>query len=150
MNAWLLTWEGTCGPALIGDKKIVAIISARKSSNVIEEMVDILYRRSVDSASGMAFLANKRRKREDLYKHIYSQPSRLFYGHNPCIYARAVSNLKIERDEARQEEIIRWTEPPYLEVKQVGTLPVEVEPASEKELVRSLRPLSFDLYECEG
>jgi hypothetical protein len=149
MNAWLLTWEGTCGPALIVDKKIVAIISSRRSSSAVEEIVDILYRRSVDSAFDMSFLANKRKQREKQYKHIHSQPSRFFYGHNPCIYARIVFNLKVERNELLQMEHVQWTEPAYLQIERPGTLPTEVEPAREKELVRTLRPLSLDIYECE-
>jgi hypothetical protein len=30
VNAWLLTWEGTEGPALAPDKKVVAILSSRR------------------------------------------------------------------------------------------------------------------------
>ena len=50
MNAWLLTWEGTEGPALLPDKKIIAILASRKLDRSILDLVDILYRRSVDSA----------------------------------------------------------------------------------------------------
>ena len=150
MKAWLLTWEGTYGPALVADKKIVAIISSSRSSNVIEDMVDILYSRSVDSAYDMAFLANKRGERKSEYKHSYSQPHRLFYGRNPCIYARIVSDLKVERDEDRKIECVRWIEPPYRRIEKPGALPIEVEPASEKKLIRTFAPLSLDIYEGES
>jgi len=54
MNAWLLTWEGTCGPAINGKKKIVAILSAKRSSSFVEDLIDVLYCRSVDTANDMA------------------------------------------------------------------------------------------------
>jgi hypothetical protein len=152
MNVWLLTWEGNRGPALVESEKIIAIISARLSSKAIEDIVDILYRRSTGSAYDMAFLANKRKHRNDQYRHISSQPERFFYGASYlCIYARKVENFKVERDKTKQIECIRWTELPYLQVEEPGTLPKEVEPAIEKELVRTLdEPLSFDIYKREA
>jgi hypothetical protein len=150
MNAWILTWEGTSGPALVPEKKIVAIISARRKASTIAEMVDLLYCRAVDSAHDMAVSANKRRLRDNQYQHQYSKPHRLFYGRNPCIYARVVSNLTVERDEGRGVERIRWTDPPYLRVVNSGEMPVEVEPAIDREVVRLLRPLSLDVYGHEA
>ena len=150
MKAWLLTWEGTSGPALAPERKIVAIISARRSSSTIEEIADLLYCRSVDSAYDAAFLANKRSLREYQYRHLYSNSARIFYGRNPCIYARLVSNFMVERDEARKVERVRWTEPPYIRIERQGALPVEIEPESEQELVRALEPLSLDIYGREG
>jgi hypothetical protein len=47
MNAWLLTWEGTEGPALVADRKIVAILSARKSEGAVAELVRVLYCRTI-------------------------------------------------------------------------------------------------------
>ncbi len=149
MNAWLLTWEGTTGPALMPERKIVAIVSARRKSKAIEEFVDLIYSRSVDSAYDMALFANKRKARERAYKHIYSTPSRLFYGRNPCIFARIVSNLAVKRDETAGVERISWTDPPYLRVETPGALPVEAEAAKERHVVRQIRPLSGDIYERE-
>lgn len=146
MNAWLLTWEGTSGPAILANKKIVAIISARRASSTIEKMVDLLYCRSVDSAYDMAFMAYKGKQRAGQYKLLCSTPGRIFYGRNPCIYARVVSNLRIERDETRKEERVQWTEPPYRQFVQPGYVLVEVEPPYEQELVRALEPLSLDVY----
>jgi len=48
LNAWLLTWEGTTGPAIVPDKKIVAILSSRKSSTVIADIVALFYCHNVD------------------------------------------------------------------------------------------------------
>ncbi|MBD2072342.1 hypothetical protein H6F86_00135 [Phormidium sp. FACHB-592] len=150
MNAWLLTWEGTEGPAVVPDKKIVAIISGRLSSKTIEEVVDILYRRSIGPAYDMASLANKRKQREDEYRLIYSQSNRFFYGRSAlCIYARKVFNLKVERDESHQVERVRWTEFAYLQMKEPETMPQEVEPATEKELLRKLNePLALDILDA--
>lgn len=149
MNAWLLTWEGTAGPALIPENKIVAILSSRRKSTVIEEFVDLIYSRSVDSAYDMALFANKRKARQHAYKHTYSTSMRLFYGRNPCIFARVVCDLTVQRDETREIERIRWTDSPYLRIETPGALPIEAAPAIERELVRRIRPLSRDIYERE-
>ena len=147
MNAWILTWEGTTGPALVPDEKILAILSSRRSSGAVTGIVDTLYCRSVDSAFDMALLANKRRQREYQYKHLRSTIHRIFYGRNPCIFARVVSNLKIERDDARKVELIRWTELPVFQNAESGSTLVQVEPSRECQLVRSLKPLAHDIYE---
>jgi hypothetical protein len=149
MNAWLLTWEGTSGPAVAPDKKIVAIVSARLSPKKIEEFADLLYSRSVDSAYDMARSANTRKARIRAQKHMYSTPSRLFYGQNPCIFARVVSDLTIDRDEEAGVERVSWVDPPYYRVPEPGALPVEAEPAKKRQLVRPIRPLSRDLYDRE-
>lgn len=104
LNAWLLTWEGTVGPAINPDKKIIAITDARRSERFIEALVDVLYSRSVDSAYDMAFMANKRNQREAQYRHINTYPSRILYGRTPCIYARRVSNLTVQWDEETSKE----------------------------------------------
>jgi len=98
----------------------------------------------------MARLANKRKERKRQYMHGYSSPNRFFYGQTPCIFARIVSNLKVERDDGQRIECIRWTEPAYLRVETPGALPVEVEPASEKELKRAMNPLSQDILRGHG
>jgi hypothetical protein len=112
MNAWLLTWEGTTGPALVPDKKIIAILSSRRSADAIADIVDVIYCRYVHSAYDMAYLANKRKQRERDYCHLYSTSSRLFYGRVPSIFARQVTNLKIEQDLTDNCEILRWRELP--------------------------------------
>ncbi len=147
MNAWLLTWEGTSGPALVPDKKILAILSSRRSSSVVADFVDTLYCRSVDSAYDMALLANKRKVREHQYRHTRSSLNRIFYGRNPCIFARVVINLKVERVESQCIERIRWTEQAvYINAKS-GSGIEKLEPERECEHIRSLKPLALDIYE---
>lgn len=147
LNAWLLTWEGTSGPATRPDKKIVAIIDARRSDAFIASLVDVLYCRSVDSAYDMAFMANKRQLRDRQYRHTNTYPSRILFGRLPCIYARRVCNLTVVWDEAMGKEHIRWTEPAIFGNAKTGSSVVEIVPPREFEHVRSHNPLALDVYE---
>lgn len=150
MNAWLLTWEGTSGPALEPDQKIIAILSSRRAPAAVADLVDTLYCRSVDSAYDMVLLANKRKVREHQYMHLGSTFNRFLYGRNPCIFARVVSDLKIERNEAQGTEFTTWIELPIFQNAPTGSTPVEVEPARKCQLVRRLRPLSYDIHAREA
>ncbi len=150
MNAWLLTWEGTEGPARTPDKKVVAILSSRRSATLIADLVEVLYCRSVDSAYDMAFLANKRRVRERQYRHMYSTSSRLFYGRNPCIFARRVTNLTVERDNGHNTELLRWTELAIFQNAKSGSGIVQVEPQRDCQHLRAFGPLTLDIYEREA
>lgn len=147
MNAWLLTWEGTAGPAVMPDKKIIAILSSRRSTAAIADLVDVLYCRSVDSAYDMAFMTNKRTQRKSKYRHLYSTSSRLFYGRNPCIFARQVTDLRIEQDFDSKSELLSWRELPVYQNAPSGSGIVELYPAEECEHRRSLGTLSLDLQE---
>lgn len=121
----------------------------RSFSWFVDQPRDTLYCRSVDSAYNMALVANKRKLREHQYRHLRSTLRRFFYGRNPCIFARVVSDLHVERDEDQKTEVIRWTELPIFENARSGSTPVQVEPARECQLVRTLGPLSNDIYERE-
>lgn len=113
VNAWLLTWEGTSGPALVPDKKIIAILSSRRSAVVIADIVDVLYCRCVDSAFDMVSEANKRKQREREYRHFSSASNRLIFGRYPCwIFAQKVTNFRIERNLQSNSELLRWRELP--------------------------------------
>ena len=147
MNAWILTWEGTVGPAIGPDNKILAILSSRRSSSAIMDIVDTLYCRSVDSAHDMALNMNKRKQRIAEYKHLGSMPSRFFYGRNPCIFARLVTDLTVSRDEVQRQELIRWTDPAVFGNADFGSGVKEIYPSREYEVLRSLRPLAFDIYD---
>ena len=144
VNAWLLTWEGTSGPALDPDRKIIAILDARRSDSFVEDLVDVIYSRSHSSAYDMAFMVNKRHQRDRQYKHVAAYPSRVLYGHLPCIFARRVVNLTINLDTDKQTEHLRWTEPPVYGNAPIGAGVVEFVAARELEHTRSARPLSRD------
>lgn len=141
MNAWILTWEGTEGPANIPKLKLIAILSAKKNTNTVKDMISLIYSRNICSAKEMAFYANKQDEQQRHYNHMYSTSTRIFYGHNPCIFARIVSGLSIEHDDTNQEERIRWIEPAYMKIETSGTPPIAVEPDKACELVRPICPL---------
>lgn len=146
MNAWVLTWEGTTGPAVEPDTKIVAILSSRKSSRSVEELIDVLYCRSIYSAHDSMMTANKKKERQSQFKAIFSQPSRMFYGRNPCIFARVVIDLTVTRDERERKEVVRWIDPAVFGNADSGSGVKEIYPSRECEVVRALRPLSLDIY----
>ena len=147
LNAWLLTWVGTSGPAIDPDKKVIAIVDARRSESFIEDLVDVLYCRSVDSAYHMAFMANKRGQRAKQYRHMNTYPGHILYGRRPCIFARRVCNLTILWDEGKRTEHLRWTELAIFGNARSGSGVVEIVPAQEGEHSRSTEPLSLDIYD---
>lgn len=146
MNAWLLTWEGTEGPAVQPDRKLLAILSSRCSSSTIETLVDTLYCRSISSAYDMAAMANKRKLRTQQYKATFSTLNRIFYGHNPCIFARRVCNLTIKRNEKMQTELIEWIDLAGYENAETGNSVLEAYPEKSQSIQRALKPLALDIY----
>lgn len=131
----------------MSDNNILAIISSRRSSSFIRDLVDVLYSRSVDSAYDMATRANKRKQRDREWKATFSTSNRLFYGRNPMIFARLVTDLKVVRNESQGTETVSWTDPPYLKIEKPGDLPVVADPERDCELVRQINvPLSGDMY----
>src|ERR1044072_8549774 len=115
MNAWLLTWEGT-GSNVTADNNIVAIVSARRSTSFIEDLVEVLYCRTADSAYDAARGANKKRERRRQFRATFSANDRIFYARNPFFFARRVSKLGVVQNEAQGTETVTWLEPPYLKI----------------------------------
>ncbi len=150
LNAWLLTWEGTTGPAVNSERKIIAIIDARRSESFVEGLIDVLYSRFVDSAYDMAFMANKRKQREAHYRHLNTYPGRILYGRRPSIYARRVNTLTIQWDEDTGEEQLSWVEPAIYGNAKTGAGVREIVPATSHKHSRSYGVLSHDLYEGEA
>ena len=148
VNAWLLTWEGTSGPAIDPDKKIIAILDARRSESFVEDLVDVIYSRSHSSAYDMAFMANKRHQRDSQYKHLACYPSHVLYGHLPCIFARRIVNLTITLNIDENIEHLRWTEPPVFGNATVGAGVMEILAAQNFEHTRTAIPLSRDRTEA--
>ena len=140
MNAWLLTWEGTTGAAVRPEDKIVAILSSRSSTPV--GVVQAIYHRSVDTAHEMSRTANKGKVRAQRYEHIQSTTSRYFYGTNPCIFARKVTDLTANKDEVRGSETIRWTELAVFVNADRGSEIKEKWPSKQCEHTRPLIPLA--------
>lgn len=145
-NAWLLTWEGTEGPALTTNEKIIAVLSGRKSESFIRDIVDVLYTRCYWRAYGQAMHANKRKDRESQFRHVHAYPGHIHYGKNPWIFGRRVEGLEIERDEHGQLEHLSWTEPAVYGNADKGAGVKEIQPAEKRSLTRALVPLSAELY----
>jgi len=147
MNAWLLTWEGTAS-TVVSDNKIVAIVSSLRSSSTVEDLVDVLYCRTVDSAYDAVRTVNRKKKqRHRELKATFSTMDRIFYGRGPLIFARRVFNLKVVRNEANGTEIISWTDPPCLRIEKAGGRPVVADPERHCQIVRRINaPLSRDLH----
>ena len=146
MNAWLLTWEGTRGPAMSPDNQIVAILSGRLSTKSVEPIVDVLYTRCALTADELTYLAHKRKDRQRQFKNPGTSPDRFIYGHNPWIYARRVTDLVVERDENQGLEHVSWTDPPEWAVREPGTMPVQIRSAIPKQLTRTLQPIVAEIY----
>lgn len=149
MNAWLLTWEGT-EPKIIfdNDNKIVTILSGRTSATSVEFIVSVLYTRCLWTAGDIGHFANRRKEREKHYKPIYADHRRgFYYGSNPWIYARKVTDFVVEKDEEEGLEHISWKEPPDLKQDSAGR-PIGFEPGDPRELTRALEPLSVEIYPC--
>ena len=113
MKAWLLTWQWYDSGR---SEKLVAIISSRRSEKHIREIVELLVMASEYNAADMAFFANKRKESQYQAKSSIringvSHGERLICGHDPLLYARKVSSLKIKRDNDTGEEVVSWREP---------------------------------------
>ena len=139
MNAWLLTWEGTAGAAVCPEEKIIAILSSCISTPV--GLVQAIYHRSVDTAYDMSHTANKSKARAQRYGNIQSTSSRYFYGANPCIFARKVTDLSVHKDEAHGCETTRWVELAVFVNADHGSGIKEQWPAKQCEHTRPLIPL---------
>lgn len=150
LNAWLLTWEGLSGPAVDPDRKIIAIVDGRRSEAFIEDLVDVLYSRSVDSAYDMAFMANKRKQRERQYRHIGTYPGQVLYGRLPFIFARRVVDLTVQWDEEAGRELLSWVEPAIYGNAESGAGVREIVAAASHSHTRSHGVLTHDLYQGEA
>lgn len=139
MNAWLLTWEGTAGAAVRPEEKIVAILSSRLSTPV--GLVQAIYHRSVDTAYEMSNTANRGKARAQRFENIQSTSSRYFYGANPCIFARKVTDFSVHKDDVHGCETIRWVEPAVFVNADLGSGIEERWPERECEHTRLLIPL---------
>lgn len=144
MQAWLLTWEGTSA-RITAETKLIAIVSSRRSMSSIRDFVDILYSHTCDTAYLAARNANRRRERRTNLTLSGGIGERFFFGENPKIFARRVTELTIRRDDSAQVEIVSWMDPPYLKVERVGELPVVADPARRCRLVR---PIHASLGTC--
>ena len=146
-NAWLLTWIGTNELSQDQDRQIIAIMPSKTSSSKIHNLVVFLYRRSVNTAFGMASSGGKRSSNGSDYSHRDNAVHRVFYGQNPWVFARLVGNLRVEYEDNCDVEHVYWTELAYMRPDKPGAMPTVVTAASEEHIVRKVRQLLFDIFQ---
>lgn len=128
--------SGTVRP----EEKIIAILSSRLSTPI--GLVQAFYHRSVDTAYEMSCTANKSKVRAKRYEHTQRTSTRYFYGTNPCIFARKVTDLSVYKDEAHCREVIRRIEPAVFVNADHGGGIKEKWPPKQCEHTRPLIPLA--------
>lgn len=115
MKAWLVTWQWIGDHAQVGDP-LVAILSSRKSDRAVSEFVEQYYLMASATAGEMAYYMNRRRKlphkaRTPEIINEIPHGGRIRCGADPYIYARLVTDLRIEELDDEDVEIITWREP---------------------------------------
>jgi hypothetical protein len=100
-SAWLVTWEGTSsGP----DDPIAAILNYRLSASSVRDFVELLYASLTYSPRDKLLLAKD--PKTNPYPATMTRFQNIHCGHNPHLYARLVSGLKVT------DGAPTWTEPP--------------------------------------
>ncbi len=108
MKAWLVTWDWMSNQAIVADH-IAAILSPRWSIQRVAHTVEFLYIKRTACASDMAAYA--RRPTSHPYRVEGDFNGRMSCGHNPWLFARLVSDLKVSADPKTGLETITWMEP---------------------------------------
>lgn len=127
MKAWLVTWDWCGRDAAVADR-VAAVLPFQYSDRRVGEIVQLLYLLATSDLSELADYA--RRPSQIPYKPrvgqmINSVPhgDRVICGHNPWLYARRVTDLRVWREPETDREVIEWTEPQtfrWMDEHQVG------------------------------
>ena len=102
MNAWLITWE-SANMNIPQSEKVAAILSSRKSSEQVRDLIEFLYCNATGSLSERAGFARNRRTWP--YKAQWGTVGRvpinfeIYCGHNPHLFARKVRSLEVVESE---------------------------------------------------
>ena len=116
MKAWLVTWEAAGDAAEVADK-VAAVISARRSRGHVAECVAFLY--SLLSYYPVELLEYARQPSRNPYPVRAAGPW-IVCGHNPHLYARLVSKIKVKQDRETGLDTISWVEPDRYEMTEEG------------------------------
>lgn len=114
MSAWLATWEHF-GEHARPPGRIAAVFNPRWSASRVQEHLELLYVRHAYTLSEQLRYANNRRFNP--YPAQFANPhgipfgDRLTCGHNPFLYARLVSNLRLV-GKLEDEASLTWDERP--------------------------------------
>ena len=98
-TAWLVTWEGTKPPA----ERVVAVLNYRFSDTKVRQIVEVLYAALTYTESDKLLSA---KPRQNPYPAKLTHFERIDCGHNPFLYARRVSQVRMEAGK------LVWIEPP--------------------------------------
>lgn len=100
-KAWLITWESNGERIIPNNKKIISIRNSNISSENIKEFIEYYYASIAYSPLEMVEKFKKAKGNFNPYPAKYGSingveyTGRITCGHNPYIFARIVSNLKI-------------------------------------------------------
>jgi hypothetical protein len=117
MNAWLITWEWK-GEHAKRENPLIAIFSYRKGENFVRKFVEEIYLMKTSTVEKKVHWANRSKarpykaKKEIIAKNDVPHDMGIICGHNPFIYARKVSDLKVVRDPENEVEELSWKESP--------------------------------------
>jgi hypothetical protein len=115
---WLVTWEWRDDSKKVPDP-LIAVFSTRKSADQITEYVERHYAMSSCTAREFIRYVNRPFCKASTSEKINDVPhgERIRCGNNPWIYARIVTDLKIEWSPDQNLEILTWQEPPIFRWK---------------------------------
>lgn len=151
MKAWIVTWEWCGRTAAVADK-IAAVLPPQYSDRRVADIVQLLYNLATSELSELAAYA--KRPGQIPYKPrvgqvINSVPhsDRVTCGHNPWLYARRVTGVRVWQEPEIDIEVIEWTEPQTFRWKDERQMSIEVASQGMREQVRrSMQgPLRNDL-----
>jgi hypothetical protein len=104
-RAWLITWVGSN----THNDPPVAILNPNRGSASIRDMVELLY--STHYYSPAQKLAFAKSPSQNPHRATVGEFQRITCGHNPCLFARIVTNIGLNDDDD-----LEWTEPPPVDV----------------------------------
>ena len=111
MKAWLITWDWTGDAAAVADV-VVGVLNPRWGDRRVADIVEFLYSNATADISELSHYA-KRPSNNPYRAEIRN--GRIHCGHNPFLYARIASDLKIEIGPDDRESIT-WKEPPIYDL----------------------------------
>lgn len=134
MNAWLITWKWH-GEHAKKKKPLIGILSSRRGEKFIADFVEQVYLMETSTIEEIVRWVNRKKdcpykaKKVEIINDI-PHGDRITCGHNPHIYARKVTDLKVVSDLDNKIEKLSWKEPPKFRWKN-GKKFEEIEVAEE-------------------
>lgn len=99
-SAWLITWEGTSG---VPPEPIAAVLNYRASATSVKDFTELLHVSLTSTPREKLRYAKS--PRGTPYRAEMTLFQKITCGHNPHLYARLVTNLKVVAG------TLTWTEP---------------------------------------